>query len=226
MITGGTTHAFCCLSACFQYAIRSNRIILPYSENHPYYSNTFYSFYRPNLRSPLSRYLIKPENYEAVRDSYIAPFQGMPKTLRESLIAGPKQDSGGSQRYYIEGITKVQNNERYLDYPSIKDERKPYITTWGRHDKYWKNQVTSVLNTLDPSPKLESSISKYLREIEGKLNHRKYIGVHFRNTDYQSDINEIIEKALIISNVRKEFLKKTILIRYTDILFPAYQRLL
>ena len=200
MITGGTTHALCCLSACLQYAIRSDRIILPYSENHPYYSSTFYSFYDPNLRSPLSRYLIKPEDYETVRDSYIAPFEGMPTTLRDSLIAGPKPDSSGTHRYYLEGITEIQNNERYLDYPSIRNEGKKYITTWGRHDKYWKNQVTSVLNTLNPSPELQRSISKYLREIEEKIGHRKYIGVHFRNTDYRSDINEVIKKTVTLAS--------------------------
>ena len=194
MITGGTTHALCCLSACLQYAVKSRRIILPYSESHVYYNTPFYSFYRPNHESPLCQYLVEEDNYKVVRDSYIPPFTGMPAKLSESLIAGPKPDSHGNQRYYLEGVTQVNNNERYLDYPSSQDEGKPYIVTWGRHDRYWKNQIISVLNTLNPSAELKNRISKYLREIEAIINKEKYIGVHFRNTDYQSDINMAIQK--------------------------------
>ena len=92
MITGGTTHALCCLSACMKYAIKSGRQILPFSETHPYYETQFYSFYRINEKSQLARHFVKSDEYEHIRDMYIPPYKTIPKSLMETRIDGPKPD--------------------------------------------------------------------------------------------------------------------------------------
>ena len=201
MITGGTTHALCCLSACIKYAIRSERLILPFSETHPNFGQSFYNFYQLNDQSPLSQYFVEQEHYVNVKNEYVAPYIEMPAKLTNSLIDGPLPDSSGNQRYFLQGLYSAGTNERYLDYPEIKNENKKYIMTWGRHNRYWQKQLEVVLETLNPSIKLKVAINKSLSVLNEQVNSRSYIGVHFRNTDYKSNLQQTLDKA--ISTARK-----------------------
>ena len=182
MITGGTTHALCCLSACIKYAIHSGRLILPFSETHPNYGDSFYEFYQLNKQSCLSEYFVKEQNYNDVRDQYVAPYIEMPYKLTDSIIDGPLPDSTGNQRYFLQNLYSAETNERYLDYPRNEDESKKYIMTWGRHDYYWQKQLEVVLETLRPSDQLKQRICEALSFLNDQLDSYSYIGVHFRNT--------------------------------------------
>ena len=199
MITGGTTHAFCCLSACIKYAIKSKRSILPFSETHPNYGTSFYNFYDINQQSRLSRYFVAKEDYTFIRDRYTAPFNEMPSRLMDTYIDGPLPDSKGDQRYFLNGLYSVEDNERYLDYPQRSDEEKGYIVTWGRHNHYWKRQLKVVLEVLNPSLQLKQEIQKNLEFLRTSSNLESYIGVHFRNTDYKSDLPSTIDKAIDVA---------------------------
>ena len=196
MITGGTTHALCCLSACIKYAIRSGRLILPFSETHPNFGQPFYNFYQLNQHSRFSQYFVEEENYADVRNHYTAPYIEMPSKLTESVIDGPLPDSSGKQRYFLRDLYSSETNERYLDYPQIGNEFKKYIMTWGRHDYYWQKQLEIVLETLNPSNQLGMKINQSLHILNNQLNTRSYIGVHFRNTDYKSNLQQTLDKAI------------------------------
>ena len=144
----------------------------------------------------MARYFVKEENYTDVKSCYTAPYVEMPSKLTESVIEGPLPDSTGNQRYFLRELHSAENNERYLDYPEIRNESKKYIMTWGRHDHYWQKQLEIVLETLNPSNQLGIKISQSLCVLNGQLNSRSYIGVHFRNTDYKSNLQQTLDKAI------------------------------
>jgi len=196
MITGGTTHALCALSACVKYAIKSERLILPFSETHPNYGTSFYSFYKLNKNSCLSRYFVTEENYGHVRDNYVAPCQEMPTNLIESIIDGPKPDSAGNQRYFLRELYSAEGEQRYLDYPNVEKEEKEYIMTWGRHNHYWAKQLQVVLETLSPAQDLASEIQEKLEILIRQVEECAFVGVHFRNTDYKSNIEATLAKTI------------------------------
>ena len=160
MITGGTTHALCCLSACMKYAVRSDRIILPFSETHSNFGSKFYDFYSINNKANLSRYFVREDDYDEIKRRYKPPYIQMPAELSRTCIDGPEPDSYGNQRYFLRDLYKAGTNERYLDYPAIDGEKTEYVVTWGRHDSYWRNQLRVVMNTLLPSEDMEDNNTK------------------------------------------------------------------
>ena len=196
MITGGTTHALCCLSACIKYAIRSDRIIIPYSETHNNFGESFYSLFTVDQKSQLARYFIKEDEYDKAIEQYTPPFTGMPSLLSDSIISGPEPDMNGDQRYFLKGIRAIGKNERYLDYPENIDENKSYILTWGKHNKYWKNQLLSVLDTLRPSQSMLKKILVHKETFYNSNQGQQYIGAHFRNTDYISNLENLLRTTL------------------------------
>lgn len=202
MITGGTTHALCCLSACIKYAIRSGRLILPFSESHPYYEEKFYSLFKLNEGSQLARYFVSERNYDFIRDKYHPPYKDMPQKLKMTEVSGPKPDSNGNQRYFLKNLEESENDERYLDYPSRLKEEEEYIVTWGRHDTYWRNQLISVLSVLQPSERMKNIITYRRAKTSRQLKDERYIGVHFRNTDYKSDLEKTIDRAISSCRLR------------------------
>ena len=88
----------------------------PFSETHPNYGDSFYEFYQLNKQSCLSEYFVKEQNYNDVRDQYVAPYIEMPYKLTDSIIDGPLPDSTGNQRYFLQNLYSAKTNERYLDY--------------------------------------------------------------------------------------------------------------
>ena len=84
----------------------------------------------------------------------------MPIRLCDSVIDGPEPDTNGDQRYFLKDTRSINNNERYLDYPDAEEEHKEFIVTWGRHNHYWKNQLSSILNTFVPSEVMKNTSLK------------------------------------------------------------------
>jgi hypothetical protein len=183
---GGTTHMFCNLGACLRYAVKSGRQILPVSVNQATLKDHFYRFFDLQKEAVLARYFVPPEKYCKIFCSYVPPNRNLPTNLFETRIEKERVDLHGRIYYTLEGIESIEGNVRYLDYPI--DEFSKYVLTWGGFDRYFTRQLYAVVSTIRLHSSISTDVLFRIRKTSELTRNRKYLSVHFRNTDYTSDI--------------------------------------
>jgi hypothetical protein len=192
LASGGFTHMLCTLASAVDYAEKTNRIVLPYTDNQSSLQVPFYTFFSLIDEGKSRKDLfVSPSSYTSYSSSFVPPHESLPNTLADYQLSNEKYDTPMNVPYHIiNDIESVDDNVRYLDY-QFSD--KLFEVTWGHFSSYADLGLSRLLQTIQLHPRIQHYLHVWLSQTRKSFNG-PYIAAHFRNTDYRSDIYKIADQ--------------------------------
>jgi hypothetical protein len=173
--TGGLVHMLCGLGYCLEWCKSNRHYLIIDVKSHKCFNHYLKDFFTIN------NYNNYTEDYNLIisKSDCKLNFQRIPiETIRDyPNVEVEKEENKNSHHYLINNISIKVSLSSYIPEQKIK----MYAGPGGR-------DIPSVLKYIKVKPEIIEIIKEY-NEIK-----EPYLGIHFRNTDINNDINIVINK--------------------------------
>jgi len=187
MPTGGFTHMMRYLAGSYNYSINNSMTLVIDTKRHPGFGVDFHDVFEINSNAHISsdQNLINKINLR-LNDL----FPDFSEKIINQKLEIVKSKNGLNTHYILKDINEINGEQKYLEKMLLCSE--DICITSGLPVNDWDLLLQLMCNL-----RLKNTIVKKIITFKNNM-PEKFLAVHFRNTDYESDFSSVIEDLKVL----------------------------